>query len=110
MKTAYFACALALAGCAAPGGPPTPETAKIPVYEATPGPLAQMRVIKRLWTESGWSLIETPTYRSSEQAAQSLRREAASLGGDAVVNFGCYHASERDGAPLKCNGTIVKLR
>jgi len=85
------------------------DAGQVTVYETTPFPLVQMRVIKRLWIESWRSAFDTPTYRSAEQAAAAFQREAAARGGDAVVNFGCYRIGERADA-LKCNGTVVKTR
>ncbi len=113
---AASASALALAsGCALLMPEPAPYVAQadqIGVYEASPpGPRAY-RFVKRLWVEPWQSAISVPRYASVEAGAADLRNQAVALGGDAIVNFGCYH-SGRDAQPalhsaLHCNGTVIK--
>jgi uncharacterized protein YbjQ (UPF0145 family) len=47
-----------------------------------------------------------PGYASIEDAMADFRRQAASLGGNGVINFGCYRYRE---SGLACNGTVVRF-
>ena len=74
----------------------------------------RFEIIKRVWTETVRSAVFwTPTYDSREEAMAAFRSQAASLGGNGVINFGCYNGvitpKPPAGSPLYCNGTIVKF-
>ena len=98
----------ALAGCATI--PETPSADKIPVYESVTGSPKVATVLKRLWADSWITAIGTPGYRSEEEAAADLRAHAAALGGNGILNFGCYRRSDAADAPLGCNGTVVRFK
>ena len=135
-----------LAGCAsvdrlfepavrnAPGFVPGADA--IAVYENSPPGSRQYRFVKRLWVESWKSVFDVPHYSSVDAGLADLRNQAAALGGDAIVNFGCYNlpavspptwnslwtrmrtvpresvprqAGDASSPPvLICNGTVVK--
>ena len=99
-----LACAL-LAGCAT-----TEPPEKVRLYESVTGAPQIAAVVKRLWVDSWGSALVTPTYASIEEGAADLRENAASLGGDGVINFGCYRMGDAVDAPLKCNGTVVRFK
>jgi hypothetical protein len=48
-----------------------------------------------------------PRYASIEEAKDAFRRHAADLGGNGVINFGCYHPIDSD--RYICNGTVVRF-
>lgn len=103
------ACAMAQAN--PPAAPPADPQA-IPVYESVTSTPKRYEVVKRLWTESWRSLLAVPGYESREEAVAAFRAHAASLGGDAVINFGCYRLPGVFGSGsrrLVCNGTIVRF-
>ena len=107
-----------LINCAAPCAmaqantpvPPTDPQA-VPVYESVTSSTRRFEIVKRLWTESWRSLFAVPGYESREQAVAAFREHAISLGGNGVVNFGCYRlpGAFGGGTRLACNGTIVRF-
>ncbi|HEY8069109.1 MAG TPA: hypothetical protein VIF38_09480 [Burkholderiales bacterium] len=102
-------CGLA-AGCSNLPGPQ--EAGKIAVYEAIPLDPRPYKLVKRIWVASGRSAGIVPKFDSTEEGAAALRNRAVALGGDAVMNFGCYRL-DADIAPdshptLICNGNVIK--
>ena len=89
------------------------EADQVTVHESVTSAPPRYQIIKRLWVESWRSAFMVPTYRSEQDAAAAFRREAARLGGDGVINFGCYNRTispnPPPGSPLSCNGTIVRF-
>jgi uncharacterized protein YbjQ (UPF0145 family) len=105
-----IACTATLA--AAQSNPPAPADPRaIPVYESVTDTTRRFEIIKRLWTESSRSLLVVPGYESREQAVAAFREHAVSLGGNGVINFGCYRMPGvfGSGTRLACNGTIVRF-
>ena len=98
----------ALAGCATTHEI-TPAD-KIPVYESVTGSPQVAMVVKRLWPDSWMTAIGAPTYRSAEEGVADLREHASALGGNGIVNFGCYRMSDDADAVLACNGTVVRFK
>ena len=102
------ACAMAQAN--PPAAPADPQA--IPVYESLTDTTRRFEIVKRLWTESWRSVLAVPGYESREEAVAAFRAHAASLGGDGVINFGCYRLPGVFGSGsrrLVCNGTIVRF-
>ena len=91
---------------AAPAGPQA-----IPIYESVTNTSRRFEILKRLWSESWRAPLAVPGYESREQAEAAFREHAASLGGNGVVNFGCYRLPGvfGGGSRLACNGTIVRF-
>lgn len=90
---------------------PSPQADKVAVYESVPPGPRQYRLVKRVWTESRRSMFTVPQYESVEVAASDLRNQAAALGGDAIMYFGCYRVdadSARESPRLVCNGNVIK--
>jgi hypothetical protein len=102
-------CALA-AGCAsAPEQATAPD--KIAVYDALPSNHRPYRLVKRLWVTTWRSTFIVPSYGTLEAGKTALQEEAASLGGDAVTDFGCYtlvSAMPLVQPRLICNGNVIK--
>jgi len=108
---ALFGCAAASAQAQA-NTPVAPADAQgVPVYESITDTPRRFEIIKRLWIESWRSPLVVPGYESREQAVAAFREHAVSLGGNGVVNFGCYRlpGSFGGGTRLACNGTIVRF-
>jgi hypothetical protein len=103
------ASAFALAQVNAPAATADPQA--VPVYESVTDTTRRFEIIKRLWTESSRSLFAVPGYETREQAVAAFREQAVGLGGNGVVNFGCYRlpGSFGGGTRLACNGTIVRF-
>jgi len=99
---------LLAAGCSTqpPAPPVTPD--QVSIHESVSSAPTSFRVIKRLWVDSWISAFGTPSYNSQMEAADLFRQHAASLGGNGVINFGCYRKSDDD-TPLGCNGTVVRF-
>ncbi len=96
-------------GCSSMGGQ---DADKIAVYEGIPLDPRPYSLVKRAWVASARSAAMVPTYGSAEEGAAALRDRAVALGGDAVMNFGCYRLNP-DIAPesqpaLVCNGNVIK--
>jgi hypothetical protein len=102
--------ALCVSGCSffSPRVGPSPEADRIGVYEAYPPGSSDYRKVTRLWVEPWSSAISVPLYASAEEGAADLRNHAAALGGDAIVNFGCYHRDVDPSSALYCNGTVIR--
>lgn len=83
----------------------------VPIYESVTATTRRFEVIKRLWTASWRSMLAVPGYESREQAIAAFREHAIRLGGNGVVNFGCYRlpGAFDSGTRLACNGTIVRF-
>ena len=111
MKAIALAASIALiAGCATqPQAEPVPAD-KIPVYESVTGSPKVAAVVKRLWADSWVSAFNVPSYASAEEAAADLKERASALGGNGVVNFGCYRQTDAPDSRLWCNGTVVRFR
>lgn len=114
--TGFAVCAvgLVIAGCGSlPGrAEHSAEADKIAVYEAVPPGYRQYRVVKRVWSESWRSAFAVPVYGSIEGGANDLRSQAVALGGEAIMNFGCYRFDPGILTPsrtgLVCNGNVIK--
>jgi hypothetical protein len=107
--TLYLSLLALLPACATqPAGAPE---AQLPIYQSTAGAPPRYQVVKRLWIESARSVFWTPSYASEEDAMADFRRQAANLGGNGVINFGCYRMPglSGDGRRLSCNGTVVRF-
>ena len=101
----------------APGCSSVPEPArtadKIAVYEADPADHRPYRLVKRLWVTTWRSTVAVPTYSAIDQGRLDMQNEAAALGGDAVMNFGCYRFDANK--PMEshpkmiCNGNVIKF-
>lgn len=104
---------LALAALLAPLGAAAVEPDKVAIHESVTSAPVRYQVIKRLWVGSWVSAFTVPTYRSREQAEAAFRDHAARLGGNGVINFGCYNRvispNPPAGSRLSCNGTVVKF-
>ena len=108
---AVAAVALGSTGCAYFQPKPIaaqPQAEQVQVYESMPPNRRSYRIVKRLWIEPWTSAIAVPRYASVEQGAADLRNRAVVLGGDAVVNFGCYHTRVDPGSNYYCNGSVIK--
>src|SRR6185369_15360030 len=99
------------AGCSvlAPAPAPyTPEADRVGVYESSPPGSRGYRFVTRLWVEPWRSAIGVPRYRTVEAGVADLRAQTVALGGDAIVNFGCYHVAVDPDSDYICNGTVIK--
>ena len=115
-KTVFTLCAVCVfaAGCSSVTGRPerSPEADKIAVYEAVPADPRPYRLLKRVWVETWRSAFTVPKYGTIEAGAADLQNQAVALGGDAVMNFGCYRLDA--GIPpgsrvaLVCNGNVIR--
>ena len=97
-----------LAACAtqAPMAPVSPE--QVTVHESVLSAPPRYQIVKRLWIESWSSSFLVPSYATRDEAMADFRREAASRGGNGIINFGCYRLPV-NGDRLKCNGTVVRF-
>lgn len=111
--------AIALAALLAAGAPMAAAQGKaapagahaIPIHESVTSTTSRYEIVRRLWTESWRSPFAVPGYASHEEAVAAFREHAASLGGNGVINFGCYRLPGvfGSGSRLACNGTIVRF-
>ena len=103
-----------LSACAtqAPIAPVNPD--QVSIHESVLSAPQRYVIVKRLWIESWSSAFMVPTYTSSEEAKADFRRHAANLGGNGVINFGCYNRvispAPPPGSALSCNGTVVRFQ
>ena len=114
----FVLCVLCLftAGCGSLPGRTEHSAAadRIAVYEGVPAGYRQYRVVKRVWSESWRSAFAVPVYGSIEDGANDLRGQAVALGGEAIMNFGCYRFDPGILTPsrtgLVCNGNVIKYQ
>lgn len=102
---------LFVSGCAALFPEPVamqPRAAEIAVYEAFPPSARSYQLVKRVWVDGWTSAYRIPTYASIEAGAADIRNQAALLGGNAVMNFGCYHKAVDPASAYYCNGNVIK--
>lgn len=97
-----------LSACATQGPAAPVGTEQVSIHESVLSAPPRFEIIERLWVESWSSAFLTPSYSSREDAMDDFRRQAASRGGNGVINFGCYRLPV-DGDRLKCNGTVVRF-
>jgi hypothetical protein len=99
---------LLVSGCAnqPPAAPVAAE--QVSVHQSVASAPSNFKVIKRYWVDSWASAFMVPTYASQEDAMQAFRQHAADLGGNGIINFGCYR--KHDDASLGCNGTVVRFQ
>ena len=108
LRKSLIALNVVVAGCATYEATP-PE--KIGVYESVAGAPQVGTIIKRLWVDTWPTAFIFPAYSSSEEGAADLRERASSLGGNGVINFGCYKLrGDSADSPLACNGTVVRFK
>ena len=88
---------------------PSPKAGQIGVYESSPPGSRDYRFVTRLWVEPWKSAISVPRYASVEAGVADLRNQAVALGGDAIVNFACYHVAVDPNSDYRCNGTVVRF-
>jgi hypothetical protein len=83
----------------------------IPVHQSVTSTTARYEIVKRLWTESWRSPFAVPGYESPEEALAAFREHAVGLGGNGVINFGCYRMPGvfGTGSRFACNGTVVRF-
>jgi hypothetical protein len=108
---ALFGCAAASALAQASTSLAPADAQAVPVYESITDTTRRFEIIKRLWTESSRSLFAVPGYETRDQAVVAFREHAISLGGNGVINFGCYRlpGAFGGGTRLACNGTVVRF-
>jgi hypothetical protein len=114
--TGFALCVLLLftAGCADIGrrAERPAEADRIGIHERMPPGDRPYRLVKRVWVETWRSAFTVPAYASMEEGARDLQTQAALLGGDAVMNFGCYRFDPGIPTPsrtgLVCNGNVIK--
>lgn len=91
---------------------PSPQSDKVAIFESAPPGSRSYRLVQRVWTGSPRSKFTVPRYGSAEAGASDLRNQAIALGGDAIMNFGCYRADPSVapdlGRGLICNGNVIK--
>jgi hypothetical protein len=104
-----FPLLLLAAGCASqPPAAGEPVAAdKVSVHESVASVRGEVKIIKRYWVDSWQSAFLVPTYASRADALEAFKRHAASLGGNAVINFGCYRKYSE--TSLGCNGTVARV-
>ena len=83
------------------------DAVQVAIHESVTSAPPRYETIKRLWVGSWSSAIAVPRYASIEEAKDAFRRHAADLGGNGVINFGCYHPI--DSERYICNGTVVRF-
>jgi hypothetical protein len=91
---------------------PVAQADQIGVFQAgPPGPRSYVAV-RRLWVDKWKSAFDVPHYASAEAGAADLRNQAVALGGNAIMNFGCYRlnpGATGSKPDFICNGTVVKF-
>ena len=98
-------CLLSACATRAPTAPANAD--QVAIHESVTSAPPRYEIIKRLWVGSWRSAFAVPRYASREDAMADFRRHAADLGGNGVINFGCYHPVDSD--RFICNGTVVRF-
>jgi len=110
MPKSIFLAAAAMLVTPLLAGPAIAQDAdQIKLYESVTSVPSGYTVLKRVWVGRWSSVFGVPSYATVEEGAAAFRQIAADLGGNGVINFGCYRKSEKQDASFACNGTVVKL-
>jgi uncharacterized protein YbjQ (UPF0145 family) len=96
------------AGCASQPALQPVAAEQVSVHQSVASAPVSFKVIKRYWVGSWASAFMVPTYASQDEAMQAFRQHAADLGGNGIINFGCYR--KYDETSLGCNGTVVRFQ
>ena len=102
---------LTAAGCStlwSSTAPDLPQAAQVGVYESFPPSDRDYVLVRRLWVDGWTSALGIPRYASVEAGAADLRNHAALLGGNAIMNFGCYHSAVDPRSDYYCNGNVIR--
>lgn len=107
---ALLALALLSACASRPATAPVPPE-QVRMHESVTSAPPRYEVVRRIWVEERRSAFTVPTYASLEEGRDDIRRQAASLGANGVINFGCYRMPGKsgNGTRLACNGTAVRF-
>ena len=105
--TILLASLFLLAACATRPPSAATSTEQVAIHESVTSAPPRYETIKRLWVGSWSSAFGVPSYASREDAMADFRRHAVNLGGNGVINFGCYRRV--DSERLVCNGTVVRF-
>lgn len=106
MRDALLLVLVVLAGCASRAPVDRAGADRIAVHESPTSAPPRYEVVRRLWVESWRSAFFMPTYASVQDGKAALQREAARLGGNGILNFGCYPLLS---GRLVCNATVVRF-
>ena len=99
-----------VAGCASQPAEAPVTADQVTVHQSVASAPVNYRVIKRLQVDSWSSAIGVPSYDSQDEAVAAFREKAANMGGNGVINFGCYaRPGFFGGSSLACNGTVVRF-
>ncbi len=112
VSVAVAAAVAGLPGCAYLYPKPMPAQAgadKVAVYESLPADRRAFVLVKRLNAGPWTSAIAVPRYPSEAAGADDLRNIAVSLGGNAIINFGCYHTRVDPNSDYYCNGNVIRF-
>jgi hypothetical protein len=96
------------AGCASQPTSQATTADQVSVHESVASTRSEFKIIKRYWAESWQSAFMVPTYASQAEAQEAFKKHAAELGGNGVINFGCYRKYSE--TSLGCNGTVVRFQ
>lgn len=111
LPMAAAAAVLAFSGCSylePRAMPPQPGAEQVGVYESFPPAERSYVLVKRVWVDTWASALVVPRYASIDAGAADLRNRAVALGGDAVMNFGCYHSDVDPRSDYYCNGNVIR--
>jgi hypothetical protein len=107
-RITFVLATLSLLGACATPAPTTPAGQdRVSIHESVASAPPRYEIIKRLWVGSWRSAFTVPRYASIEEATNAFRRHAADLGGNGVINFGCYQPVNSN--RYICNGTVVRF-
>lgn len=100
-----------LSACASRPAPAPVPPEQVRMHESVTSAPPRYEVVRRIWVEERRSAFTVPTYASIDEGRDDIRRQAARLGANGVINFGCYRmpGARGDGARLACNGTAVRF-
>jgi hypothetical protein len=100
-----------LSGCASRPAPAPVPPEQVQMHESVASAPPRYEVVRRIWVEDRRSAFLVPSYASVDEGRDDIRRQAAGLGANGVINFGCYRMPGKsgNGSRLACNGTAVRF-
>jgi hypothetical protein len=79
-----------LSGCTGmPGNAPAAPADQVKVFSNASLPTVGFELVARLGVGSYWSALDLPQYDSPEQGIEDMRRQAAKLGANGLMNPAC---------------------
>jgi hypothetical protein len=115
VSRALHACAaalgiLALSACSSAPKQASVDASQVEVYRSMQLTPTRYTVVKRIWVDDWKSNLSYPSFEGEQAGIDALRREAAKVGANGIMNVICLDPSSgKSKSKLLCYGDAVKV-